>query len=169
MDFRIIETEAIRLRGLSKQFTGDAADRFEQEHIMWGVEYDNYMKSINPEIPGTWYGVWDNSRYWIAKAESEVSVTDTEPCEIPTGTYAVFSTGYGGFAGDELPKLRELIFDSWLPESGYIQTHDFEVEVYHLYPKDDSRNRYYEIWVRYAIGKTDSPQTSFKICGLSAS
>ena len=147
MDFKIIETEAIQLQGLSKQFTGDAAHRFEQEHIMWGVEYDEYMKRIKPEILGTWYGIWDNGKYCIAKSENEVNKTDTELFKITAGMYAVFSTGKGGFAGDELPKLRELIFDSWLSESGYVQTHDFEVEVYHLYPKNEKYKRYYEIWI----------------------
>lgn len=147
MNFRIIETEQIKLRGLSKQFTGIAAARFEQEHVMWGIEYDDYMQQINQENPGTWYGIWDNGRYWIAKAENEANTTGTEQCEIPAGTYAVFSTGYGGFAGDELPKLREQIFDAWLSDSGYIQTHDYEVEVYHLYSKNEKCKRNYEIWI----------------------
>jgi transcriptional regulator (araC/xylS family) len=147
MNFRIIETEQIKLRGLSKQFTGIAANRFEQEHVMWGIEYDEYMQKINCENSGTWYGIWDSNKYWIAKAENEAATADTEQCEIPAGTYAAFSTDCGGFAGDELPKLRELIFDSWLPDSGYIQTCDYEIEVYHLYPKNEKHKRYYEIWI----------------------
>lgn len=147
MNFRIMETEQIKLRGLSKQFTGIAATRFEQEHVMWGIESDEYMHRINQENSGTWYGIWDEGRYWIAKDENEANAIFTEQCEIPVGTYAVFTTDYGGFAGDELPKLRELIFDSWLPDSGYIQTRDYEIEVYHLYPRNEKSKRHYEIWI----------------------
>ena len=57
------------------------------------------------------------------------------------------STDSGEFAGDVLPKLREQIFDCWLPDSGYKQTDDYEVEVYHLYPKIQKHKRRYEIWV----------------------
>lgn len=147
MDFRIIQSEAIRLCGLSRQFTGIAADRFEQEHIMWGVEYDDYMKKIDSEIPGTWYGIWNGGTYSIAKRAEKVSKDCLEDVIIPAGTYAVFSTGFGGFAGDELPRLRELIFDSWLADSGYVQTHDYEVEVYYLFPESEKYKRHYEIWV----------------------
>lgn len=73
MNFKIIETGAIMLRGLSKQFTGAATDRFEQEHIMWGVEYDDYMKKIDDEIPGIWYGIWDNGIYNISKNAVDVN------------------------------------------------------------------------------------------------
>lgn len=147
MRVRVIETKAVRLRGLSKRFTGLAADRFAQEHVMWGIELDDYARRINPEIGGTWYGIWDNGTYWIAKAEEEAVTADTEEVALPAGTWAVFSTGYGGFAGDELPGLRELIFDSWLPDSGYAQAGDYEVEVYHLFPKEEKGKRHYEIWV----------------------
>ena len=147
MNFRIMETAPIRLRGLPKQFIGIAADRFEQEHIMWADEYDDYMKQINKDIPGIWYGIWERGTYWIAKNEMEAVPANTLPYEIASGTYAVFSTDCGGFAGDELPKLRELIFDSWLPDSGYIQTRDNEIEVYYLYSKNEKRKRHYEIWI----------------------
>lgn len=147
MDFRIIQSETIGLRGLSKPFTGIAADRFEQEHIMWGVEYDDYMKKIDSDIPGTWYGIWNSGTYSIAKRTEKVNEDCLENITIPAGIYAVFSTGFGGFAGDELPRLRELIFDSWLADSGYIQTHDYEVEVYYLFPKSEKHKRHYEIWV----------------------
>lgn len=70
-----------------------------------------------------------------------------EEFTIPAGKYAVFTTGCGGFAGDELPHLREQIFDAWLADSGYIQMRDYEVEVYHLFMKAEKQKRYYEIWV----------------------
>lgn len=147
MEFKIIETEAIELRGLSKQFTGSAADRFGQEHTMWGMEYDDYMKKIDPEITGSWYGIWNNGVYSIAKSAAEVHRNGLEKITIPAGKYAVFTTGFGGFAGDELPKLRDEIFGAWLADSGYSQIGDYEVEVYHLFPKAEKHKRHYEIWV----------------------
>lgn len=68
---------------------------------------------------------------------------------IPAGKYAVFTTEKGGYAGDELPKLRDLIFNSWMPGSEYRQKSDFELEVYHLWTNRTERRekRYYEIWV----------------------
>lgn len=147
MDFKIIETNEIVLSGLSKQFSGTADSRFEQEHIMWAAECDDFPSKVCKEIPGVWYGIWDKGNYLIAKAKNEVDFIELETHEIPSGTYAVFTTGYGGFAGDELPKLREQIFDAWLADSGYVQTSDYEVEVYHLFPKTEKNKRYYEIWI----------------------
>ena len=146
MEVRFIETEQISLYGLSRQFTGCAAVRFEQERDMW-LENGNYLEKIGSENYGIWYGIWDNGQYWIAKAESRAKCSITKPYQIPAGTYAVFTTGRGGFAGDELPTLRELIFDAWLPDSGYEQAGDYEVEVYHLFPKKEKSKRYYEIWI----------------------
>ena len=147
MDFRLFETNGIVLKGLYKKFEGNAADRFEQEHIMWATECDDFPGKVCKHIPGLWYGIWDKGNYWVAKTGEEVDNDDTETIEIPGGTYAAFKTGRGGFAGDELPKLRELIFDSWLADSGYQQQRDFEVEVYHLYPRTEKNRRYYEMWL----------------------
>lgn len=60
-----------------------------------------------------------------------------------SGKYAVFSIGFVGFAGDVMPKLRAQIFDCWLPDSGYKQTDDYDVEAYFLYPKDEKHKRHY--------------------------
>lgn len=51
--------------------------------------------------------------------------------------------------GDELPKLRDLIFNSWMPGSEYNQKYDYELEVYHLWTNGAERRqkRYYEIWL----------------------
>ena len=57
MEFKIIQTEAIQLRGLSKQFNGTAAERFEQEHIMWADHHDDVQNKVSTDVPGTWYGV----------------------------------------------------------------------------------------------------------------
>ena len=61
-------------------------------------EYDAYMKQINKDIPGIWYGIWERGTYWIAKNEMEAVPANTLPYEIASGTYAVFSTDCGGFA-----------------------------------------------------------------------
>lgn len=149
MNFKIINTETIKLRGLSKEFHANAANRFGEESIMWADESDEYTQKIDPNNTdtGIWYGVWDSGNYWIARAEGEADTSCTHPCEIPGGTYAVFTTGCGNVAGAELPKLREQIFDAWLPDSGYVQTQDYEVEVYHCFPKQERAKRYYEIWI----------------------
>ena len=148
LKFRITETNAINLRGISKEFTGIAADRFEQEHIMWSNQHDDVQNQVCKTVEGVWYGIWDKGIYSIAKQADEVSdnpsLTDII---IPSGKYAVFSTDFGGFAGDLLPKLREQIFDCWLPDSGYKQSDDYEVEVYYLYPKTEKHKRHYEIWI----------------------
>lgn len=106
MEFKIIQTDEIKLRGLSKQFHGAAADRFEQEHIMWADHHEDVQNKINTNIPGTWYGIWDAGKYSIARAEQDVTGKNLDEITVPAGTYAVFNTGFGGFAGNELPKLR---------------------------------------------------------------
>lgn len=147
MNLKIVETGCIRLKGLSKPFSGSAADRFEQEHVMWADECDDCPRRICGRIPGVWYGVWDKGRYSVAKMENEIDFDGLETIEIPGGTYAVFTTGLGGFAGDELPRLRDQIFSSWLPDSGYEQAYDYEVEVYHLFSKGEKQKRHYEMWI----------------------
>ena len=114
MDFRIVQTNSIALRGLSEKFTGRAADRFYQEHVMWADHHNDVQNKVCTTVPGTWYGIWDNGTYWIAKPQEDVPIGELDDVIINGGKYAVFSTGFGGFAGDELPKLRELIIDSWL-------------------------------------------------------
>ena len=37
-----------------------------------------------------------------------------------------------GYSGDELLKLHDLIFNSWLPNCQYIQTDNLEIKGYHL-------------------------------------
>lgn len=147
LNFKITEIKAINLRGISKEFTGTAAERFEQEHIMWSNQHDNVQNQVCKTVEGVWYGIWDKGTYSIAKKADEIDNLSLTDITIPSGKYAVFSTNFGGFAGDVLPKLREQIFDCWLPDSGYKQTDDYEVEVYYLYPKNEKHKRHYEIWV----------------------
>ena len=148
MDFRIIETGEIKLKGVSRQFEGNASDRFEQEHLMWSDHHDNTPTLLSTTYPGEWFGIWDGGTYRIARRPEDIDGTGPlEDVAIPGGTYAAFRTGCGGFAGDELPKLRGEIFGAWLGESGYRQARDYEAEVYHLMPKEEKGKRYYEIWV----------------------
>jgi len=148
MDFRIVETPGIRLRGVRRDFEGPAAGRFEQEHLMWADHHDNASVLISTAYPGTWYGIWDSGTYSIARAPEDIDGTGPlEDIAVSGGTYAAFRTGLGGFAGEELPKLRAQIFEAWLGGSGYRQARDCEVEVYHLMPGPEKTGRYYELWV----------------------
>lgn len=147
MEFKIIDSDEIVLKGISKEFTGPTSDRFEQEHIMWADDHDDVQNKVNTAVPGIWYGIWNKGVYSIAKKQGEAERKELETIVIPSGKYAVFTSDFGGFAGDVLPKLREQIFDSWLADSSYKQTADYEVEVYHLFPKSEKHKRYYEIWI----------------------
>ncbi|MCL2462134.1 MAG: AraC family transcriptional regulator [Defluviitaleaceae bacterium] len=149
MDFRIVETPGMRLKGLRKQFEGPASERFGQEHIMWADfdGCDNAPAKVGGEIPGIWYGIWDAGYYHVARDEADTTGEGLEPVVLKGGVYAVFKTGSGGFAGDELPRLRAQIFGAWLKDGGYRQARDYEVEVYHLTAKSEKDKRYYEIWI----------------------
>ena len=114
---------------------------------MWADHHDNASVAVSAAYPGEWFGIWDGGMYRIARRPAEADGTGpVEDIAIPGGTYAAFRTGYGGFAGDELPRLRGEVFEAWLGGSGYSQTRDYEVEVYHLAPKEERERRYYEIW-----------------------
>ncbi len=144
---QIMEIDEIKLKGVSRQFTGNAANRFEQEHNIWSNEQDDVQSQVCATIPGVCYGIWNKGVYSIAKKDTELDNSNLEIIKIPSGKYAVFSTAFGGYAGDELPKLHEYIFGNWLPNSSYKQIGDYEVEVYHLYPKSEKYKRHYEIWI----------------------
>lgn len=149
MDFRIVETEEIEVYGVSRHFSGTISERFELEHIMWATDCDFVPSQICESFDGIWYGIWNDGNYTIARDRADTTGKNLEKHVIPAGTYAAFTTEKGGYAGDELPKLHDLIFNSWLLGSGYVQTDDIEIEVYHLQTGDAERkkNRYYEIWI----------------------
>ena len=69
--------------------------------------------------------------------------------QLPSGTYAAFTTEKGTLAWEEFPKLFDLIFHSWLPSSPYRQKGDLAIEVLHLWTDHDIRkkNKYYEVWI----------------------
>lgn len=147
LKFRIANINQIKLKGISKVFTGSAADRFEQEHFMWSNQHDDVQNQVCTTVEGVWYGIWDKGVYSIAKKSEEIDNPSLVSITIPSGKYAMFSTDFDGFAGFVLPKLREKIFDCWLPDSRHRQTDDYEVEIYYLYPKVEKHKRHYEIWI----------------------
>jgi len=147
MELKIIDSDEITLKGISKEFTGPASDRFEQEHIMWAEDHDDVRNKVSKAVPGIWYGIWNKGVYSIAKRQGEAEGKELENIIIPSGKYAVFMSNSGGFAGVVLPKMREQIFDSWLADSVYKQTEDYEVEVYYLFSTSEKHKRHYEIWI----------------------
>ncbi len=147
MDYRIVETSEKKVLGISRHIGGTASERFTAEHILWADDCDHIPAKICDGYDGVWYGIWNSGSYIIARAEDTVSGFKLETHYIPAGKYAVFTTQRGGFAGDELPELHDLIHHAWLPNSEYRQVHDFEAEVYHLWTDRAERreNRYDEI------------------------
>lgn len=55
MKCRIIDSKEIKLKGISKKFSGTAANRFEQEHIMWADHHDDIQNKVCREVAGIWY------------------------------------------------------------------------------------------------------------------
>ena len=159
MDFRIIEVEEIEVFGIAKQFDGEGFKTKEElRHIMWAKDCDDVPGQIcsgewnepgNRAYDGVWNGLWQNGKYMIARAATDITNTTLEKTIIPTGTYAAFTTEPGGLAWVDLPKLTDLVFDSWLPSSEYRQKGDLIIEVEHLWTDYTERNkkRYYELWI----------------------
>ena len=159
MDFRMIELMETEVYGVSKQYDGQGyKTREDLRHIMWSEECDSVPGQIcegfwnqpsNISYDGIWYGIWQNGKYTIARAKADTKNDALEKHRIPSGTYAAFQTERGGLAWEEFPKLFELIFDSWLPNSEYKQKSEIIIEVLHLWTDYDMRNknRYYEVWI----------------------
>lgn len=148
MDFRIATFAETAVYGISMQFNDEKfQSREDIRHFMWSEDCAFVPGKICDGYDGIWYGIWSNGRYLIAREKENTKNSDLERHVIPAGTYAAFSTERGGFAWEEIPKLRDLIFNSWLPNSEYRQSGDFEMEVYHLWTdREERRNkRYYEI------------------------
>lgn len=159
MDFRIIELSETEAYGIGQQFDGQGhKTREELRHIMWSDEFESIPAQLcdgqwnqlgSTAYDGVWYGVWQNGRYMIARDAKKTIRSDLEKCIISAGTYAAFKTKRGTLAWEELPKLFDLIFDSWLPSSEYVLRNDDIIEIYHLWTDHDMRNknRYYEVWI----------------------
>ena len=149
MDFRLIKLKETTVVGVTRKFEGSAAERFEQVGVMWAIDCDFVPGKICNGFDGVWYGIWDRGTYRIARDAEDTDAQELESYTIPAGTYAAFTTQKGLTAGEVIPELRAQIFDSWLPDSGYVQKEDLEIEVYHLWTDKEERrkNRYYEIWI----------------------
>lgn len=149
MNFRMIEVKEKEVWGVARKTEVKASERFELEHLMWAAEEDFVPRQICDGFDGVWYGIWNHNEYAITRAQEDVTGENLEKRVIPAGIYAAFTTERGVFAGDALPELRKMIFESWLPNSGYRQVGDVEVEVYHLCTDREKRQRerYFEIWV----------------------
>ena len=153
MDFRIIELSDTEVYGVSKQYEGQGyKTREELRNTMWSEECDDVPGQLcegrwnqpgSTSYDGVWYGVWQDGKHMIARERTGTMNDTLERHMIPGGTYAAFKTECGGLAWEEFPKLFQLIFDSWLPTSGY------RIEILHLWTDHDLRqkNRYYEVWI----------------------
>lgn len=149
MNYKIIQRDEAVIYGISRKLDVTADNRWNDERAMWDENFEHIPEKICSGYDGVWYGIWNNGCYIIARDKEDVQSHYAEKHIIPAGKYAVFTTEKGGYAGDELPRLRELIFNAWLPNSNYRQISDFELEVYHLWTDRAKRRekRYYEIWV----------------------
>lgn len=160
MVFRIIELPETKLFGISQQFDGEGYNnREELRNVMWWSDSGDAVSNRiccaqwdekgSTALDGVWYGIWQDGRYIIAREQSDVKNDNLETCVLPAGTYAAFKTERGGLAWEEFPKLFELIFDSWLPASGYRQKYELAIEVLHLWTDREIRrkNRWYEVWI----------------------
>ena len=150
MNFKIIERAELEVFGFSRKLDVTADSRWKDAYVMWSEDADHIPEKICSGYDGIWYGIWNKSSYAIARDKADIFCAEKmERYTIPAGKYAVFTTEKGGYAGEQLPKLRDLIFNAWLPNSEYGQKFDFELEVYHLWTDRAERRkkRYYEIWV----------------------
>jgi len=159
MDFRLIEVKETMIFGVSRVFDEKIfSSREELRHIMWSEECDDIPAMIcegrwnepgRHSYDGVWYGLWRDGYYMIGREHEHVKDEELEMVTIPAGRYAAFTSERGGFAGDEIPKLWSLIFDSWLPDSDYELSGGDVVEVLHLWndKAERTKNRYYEIWI----------------------
>ncbi len=149
LNFRIEEIKEFDVYGLTKAFDCQANDRFEQESIMWSIDLEHCPEKICNGYDGIWYGIFDNGNYSSARKKEDTKFDSLEKITIKSGKYAVFTTDKGTYAGNELPKIHDLIFNSWLPSSNYNVKSQYIIEVFHLETDRTlrSKNRYYEIYV----------------------
>lgn len=149
MNFKIVEAEERVIYGISRESLMKDSRRYELAHLMWAEDNEHIPEKICDGYDGLWYAVWFDNKYLIARELNDCKTDNLEKHIIPAGKYAVFTTERGGYAGEELPKLHDLIFNSWLPNSDYSLACDYELEIYHLCTDRAERRkkRYYEIWI----------------------
>ena len=147
--FKICDLEEFEVYGISKNFNCQSSDRFKQEKEMWSIDYEHYPEKICQGYDGIWYGLFENGKYSIARKKEDVEFNGLEKIKIKSGKYAVFTTDKGGYAGDELSKTHDLIFNSWLKDTQYNIKREYIIEVFHLATDREKRrkNRYYEIYI----------------------
>ena len=147
--FKICDLEKFEVYGISKNFNCQSSDRFKQEKEMWSIDYEHYPEKICQGYDGIWYGIFENGKYSIARKKEDVEFNGLEKIKIKSGKYAVFTTDKGGYAGDELSKTHDLIFNSWLKDTQYNIKREYIIEVFHLATDRVKRrkNRYYEIYI----------------------
>ncbi len=147
--FKICDLEEFEVYGISKNFNCQSSDRFKQEKEMWSNDYEHYPEKICQGYDGIWYGIFENGKYSIARKKEDVEFNGLEKIKIKSGKYAVFTTDKGGYAGDELSKMHDLIFNSWLKDTQYNIKREYIIEVFHLATDREKRrkNRYYEIYI----------------------
>ena len=147
--FKICDLEEFEVYGISKNFNCQSSDRFKQEKEMWSIDYEHYPEKICQGYDGIWYGIFENGKYSIARKKEDVEFNGLEKIKIKSGKYAVFTTDKGGYAGDELSKTHDLIFNSWLKDMQYNIKREYIIEVFHLATDRAKRrkNRYYEIYI----------------------
>lgn len=147
--FKICDLKEFEVYGISKNFNCQSSDRFKQEKEMWSNDYKHYPEKICQGYDGIWYGIFENGKYSIARKKEDVGLDGLEKIKIKSGKYAVFITDKGGYAGDELSKTHDLIFNSWLKDTQYNIKREYIIEVFHLATDKAKRrkNRYYEIYI----------------------
>lgn len=147
--FKICDLKEFEVYGISKNFNCQSSDRFKQEKEMWSNDYEHYPEKICQGYDGIWYGIFENGKYSIARKKEDVGLDGLEKIKIKSGKYAVFITDKGGYAGDELSKTHDLIFNSWLKDTQYNIKREYIIEVFHLATNKAKRrkNRYYEIYI----------------------
>lgn len=146
---KICDLKEFEVYGISKNFNCQSSDRFKQEKEMWSNDYEHYPEKICQGYDGIWYGIFENGKYSIARKKEDVGLDGLEKIKIKSGKYAVFITDKGGYAGDELSKTHDLIFNSWLKDTQYNIKREYIIEVFHLATDKAKRrkNRYYEIYI----------------------
>jgi len=160
METEIVEISEITMKGVSRQFDGEGFETRESlRNLMWSEAYDDVPGVISgghrwnepnsTALDGVWYGVWHDGRYMIARGAADVAADGLETYTLPAGRYAVFYSDVGKPAWEEFPRLWELIFDTWLPASGYRTNGSDVIEVLHLWTDYEQRraNKRYELWV----------------------
>ena len=147
--FKICDLEEFEVYGITKNLNCQSSDRFKQEKEMWSIDYEHYPEKICQGYDGIWYGIFENGKYSIARKKEDVEFNGLEKIKIKSGKYAVFTTDKGGYAGDELSKMHDLIFNSWLKDTQYNIKREYIIEVFHLATDREKRrkNRYYEIYI----------------------